>query len=335
MVQALRRIALTMAQGLMILSGVALVLFLLFYALPAQKLGTNDVSLADQFLGFANELSVVSYAESTEVSSDWNTWFSIPIGEGDLVFKWPYLGRSEGANQRVFDVIIGAMPETIALVFTSLMLALLLGVSLGVFQSRTKNWIIKNTISSISSLGMAVPSFVASILLAWFFGYLWGDITGLKMTGSLFTYDVYAAKDRLTLANIILPAVALSLRPMAIIAQLVESKIDDIYRQDFIRTARSNGLTEKAILLRHVMPNTSSTILSALGSLFVSLLIGGVFVEFIFGWKGFGHIVVNAIQYQDFRLIMGVTLVVSFTYILVNAIVEFLNPVLDPSLRKS
>jgi peptide/nickel transport system permease protein len=333
--EALKRIALSMAQGLMIITGVALVLFLLFYALPNQKPETVSVSLVDQFLGYANELSFVSYATSEEASSDWNTWFAVPVAGGDLVFKWPYLGRSASANQRVFDIISGAMPETIALILSSLSLALLLGVSLGVFQSRTKSWFLKNLIAGVTSVGMAVPSFVASILLAWVFGYLWSDLTGLKMTGSLFTYDVYASEDRLTLSNIILPTLALSLRPMAIIAQLVESKVDEIYQLDYIRTARANGLSERAILLRHVMPNASSTLLSAAGSLFVSLLIGGVFVEFIFGWKGFGHVVVNAIQYQDFRLIMGVTLVVSVTYILVNSLIEYLNPLVDPSVRKN
>lgn len=335
MLEALKRIALSMAQGLMIISGVALVLFLLFYALPNHHAETEGVSLVDQFLVYANELSIVSYAATAEVSSDWNTWFALPMGNGELVFKWPYLGRSASANQRVFDIISGAMPETIALIFSSLSFALALGVVLGILQSRAKNRFVRNVIAGVTSMGMAVPSFVASILLAWLFGYLWSDLTGLNMTGSLFTYDVYAAKDRLTLSNIILPTLALSLRPMAIIAQLVESKVDEIYQLDYIRTARANGLSEKAILLRHVMPNASSTLLSAVGSLFVSLLIGGVFVEFIFGWKGFGHVVVNAIQYQDFRLIMGVTLVVSVTYILVNALIEFLNPLIDPSLRKS
>lgn len=82
------------------------------------------------------------------------------------------------------------------------------------------------------------------------------------------------------------------------------------------------------------MPNALSSLLSSVGSWIVSLIIGGVFVEFIFGWKGLGHIIINAIKHNDFSVIMATTLVVSTTYILINFLLEFLYPVFDPTLRK-
>jgi peptide/nickel transport system permease protein len=325
----------SLAEGLLILAGVALVLFLLFYAIPKAEVGEPQVPLSEQFLSYANDLSFISYIDYREEADDWKVWFEVPFIKGRLVAKWPYLGRSESTGERVSALIFGAIPETLTLVSAALIIAVFFGVMFGTMQSRLQIKWLQLVITVISSSGLAIPSFVFAIFLAWLFGFLWSDFTGLNMTGSLFTYDVYAGKDRLTLSNVILPALALSVRPMAILAQLMTSKIDEIYQLDYIRTARSNGLNENAILWKHAMPNAVSTMFSSIGSWFVSLFIGGVFVEFIFGWKGFGYIVINAIKYQDFRLIMGVTLVVSVTYILVNTILEFLYPLLDPSLKKA
>ena len=119
---------------------------------------------------------------------------------------------------------------------------------------------------------------------------------------------------------------------MCVSGQLMRNSMVEVLKKDFIRTARSKGLSERKILFKHALPNAINPVLSALGGWMAALLTGSIFVEFVFGWKGLGSVLLNAIDYQDFPVIIGLTLVVSTTFILINWLLKLIMPYFDPTL---
>ena len=339
------------AKAILSLIGIAIIVFLLFNVLPSDpakllggkhaddsqiqmirtELGLND-ALPVRFIHFLNDLSFISF-KKTEVEHHWNEWFSIPVGESSaIVMKWPYLGKSYANRTLVSKVILDALPESIALVLASIFLAALIGIPIGVFASQNPNGILDVGLRVVTSFGLAVPSFVAAIVIAWVFGYLLNDVLGLPITGSLFKYDINKGMEVLQLQNLILPALALSIRPMCVTGQLMRNNMVDVMQKDYIRTARSKGLSERTILFKHALRNDINPVLSAMGAWIAALMTGSIFIEFVFGWKGLGNVLLNAIDYQDFPVIIGLTLVVSTTFILINWILKLIMPLFDPTL---
>jgi peptide/nickel transport system permease protein len=129
--------------------------------------------------------------------------------------------------------------------------------------------------------------------------------------------------------------ITLMIRPLAIIVQLTRSSMLDIMSQDFIRTARAKGLSERRVLYRHALPNALNPVVTAVSGWFASLLAGAVFVEFVFGWKGIGQELFMAIEKQDQPIVMGGVILVSAVFILVNVLVEWVYGILDPRIRTS
>jgi len=125
------------------------------------------------------------------------------------------------------------------------------------------------------------------------------------------------------------------IRPLAIIVQLTRSSMLDVMSQDFIRTARAKGLSERRVLYRHALPNALNPVVTAVSGWFASLLAGAVFVEFVFGWKGIGQELFTAIEKQDQPIVMGGVILVSTVFIVVNVLVEWVYGLLDPRIRTS
>jgi peptide/nickel transport system permease protein len=125
------------------------------------------------------------------------------------------------------------------------------------------------------------------------------------------------------------------IRPLAIIVQLTRSSMLDVMSQDFIRTARAKGLSERRVLYRHALPNALNPVVTAVSGWFASLLAGAVFVEFVFGWKGIGQELFMAIEKQDQPIVMGGVILVSTVFIVVNVLVEWVYGILDPRIRTS
>jgi ABC-type dipeptide/oligopeptide/nickel transport system permease component len=181
----------------------------------------------------------------------------------------------------------------------------------------------------------------------WFAGYLfnlaWDVIpfinkyvvfpgTGLNNEGSLFIIDDYG-NEHLSLKNIILPALTLGIRPLAIIVQLTRSSLLDVLSQDYIRTATAKGLSFKTIIFKHALKNSLNPVVTAISGWFAGLMAGAVFVEYIFGWRGIGSEIVNALDKQDLPIIMGGVLVIGFIYVIINIVVDILYGILDPRVR--
>lgn len=156
--------------------------------------------------------------------------------------------------------------------------------------------------------------------------------TGLNNEGSLYIIDDYG-DEHLSIKNIILPAITLGIRPLAIIVQLTRSSLLDVLSQDYIRTATAKGLSYYTVVFKHALKNSLNPVVTAISGWFAGLMAGAVFVEYIFGWRGIGSEIVNALDKQDLPIIMGGVLVIGFIYVMINIIVDIVYGILDPRVR--
>lgn len=156
--------------------------------------------------------------------------------------------------------------------------------------------------------------------------------TGLNMTGSLYSVDVWKG-EYLDLKNMILPVITLMIRPLSVIVQLMRSSLIDVMHQDFIRTARAKGLSEYRVVVGHALRNAMNPVVTAVSGWFASLLAGAIFVEFVFGWKGLGQQMFTAIENQDLPVVMGGVIVIAFFFVIINILVDLIYGWIDPRVR--
>ena len=208
-----------------------------------------------------------------------------------------------------------------------------LGVCLGVVSALFKDQWLDRAIQIFSTLGMSVPSFFSAILFAWFFGYVLHEYTNLEMTGSLYEIDDFGETKTIQWKNLILPAIVLGIRPLAVVIQLMRNSLLEVFNQDYIRTARAKGLSEFQIIKKHAIKNALNPVITAISGWFASMLAGAVFVEFIFGWNGLGKEIVNALNNLDLPVIMGSVLVIAIMFITINIFVDIIYSWLDPKVK--
>ena len=246
--------------------------------------------------------------------------------------KVPYLRRSYQSRREVWQILIEALPGTLLLSIAAMLLATCMGIPLGVTAAaRQHGW--SDRLATVGSvLGISAPSFFMGIVIAYLFGYVWQRHTGLQMTGSLFDMDPFEGRT-LQLQNLILPALTLGIRPLAIVTQLTRSSMLDVLRQDYIRTARAKGLPRRTVLWRHALPNALNPVMTAVTGWFAELLAGAFFVEYIFGWKGLGKVTVDALEKLDYPVVMGSILMTASLFVIVNLLSDMLYAKLDPRIR--
>jgi peptide/nickel transport system permease protein len=251
------------------------------------------------------------------------------------VAKKPYLRQSYQSKRDVTSIIAEAFPKTLVLATASIVLAMIIGVLLGILAAIHKDSFLDRILLVLSSLGMSIPSFFAAIIIAWLFAFVLADYTGLEMFGSLYSVDDYTGEVYLNLKNLILPALTLGIRPLAIVVSLTRSSLLDVLSQDYIRTAYAKGLSQGQVIFRHALKNALNPVLTAITGWFASLMAGAVFVEYVFDWKGIGIVIVDALEKYDLPVIMGSVLFISVVLIIVNILVDLLYTLLDPRVRLS
>jgi peptide/nickel transport system permease protein len=348
--------------GLLALWGVVTLVFFLFNILPgdpAQMLmgQRSDVSsieaikkdlgldkpVAVQYLNFLNDISVISFHNTADENSFWyydrekykGSVELLHFGKLAVVLKKPYLRKSYQSRREVTSIIGEAFPKTLILATASILIAMLIGVFLGVVAALFKDSLLDRALLVFSSLGMSVPSFFAAIIMAWLFAFVLADYTGLEMFGSLYSVDDYTGEVYLNLKNLILPALTLGIRPLAIVVSLTRSSLLDVLSQDYIRTAYAKGLSKRKVLMKHALKNALNPVLTAITGWFASLMAGAVFVEYVFDWKGIGVVIVKALDQYDLPVIMGSVLFIAVVLVIVNILVDLLYTFLDPRVRLS
>jgi peptide/nickel transport system permease protein len=246
--------------------------------------------------------------------------------------KWPYLRRSYQTKKDVWEILMEALPGTIILAISAMIIATVLGVLLGVIAAVKKDSWMDTSAIFVSVLGISAPSFFMGIVIAYLFGFVLSDYTGLHMTGMLFETDPFLGR-QLQLRNLILPAITLGIRPMAIIAQLTRGSLLDELSQDYIRTAYAKGLSKRVVVWKHGLRNALNPVITAITGWFAELLAGAFFVEYIFGWQGIGKVTVDALERLDFPVVMGSVLITSFFFIVIGVLADLLYGVIDPRVR--
>jgi peptide/nickel transport system permease protein len=293
-----------------------------------------DKPLFTRYLLYLNDLSPLGFHNSDSISKAKYDYVKLSPLPNDRVaaLKWPYLGRSYRTKREVNEVLIEALPGTIVLAFAAMLLATVGGILLGVLAAVKKDtWLDTGAIAA-SVTGISVPSFFAGLIIAYVFGYLLHQYTGLDMTGSLWEYDPFTGR-HLALRNLILPAIALGIRPLAIITQLTRSSMLDVLTQDYIRTAYAKGLPKVKVVFRHALPNALNPVITAISGWFAELLAGSFFIEYIFGWKGIGKLTVDALDQFDFPIVMGSVLLTAFIFIVINILTDIVYAVIDPRVK--
>lgn len=340
--------------GLLVLVGVVCLVFVLFVALPSPEQASlgqrSDVSTAEavkkemgldlprsqQFLLYLKDISPLSLHEDTKhnrLKYDYVTL--LPLGKKAFVLKMPYLRTSYQSKKEVSKILSEAFVGTFVLAVSALFIAVMLGVSLGIVAALKHNSWVDHASVFVSTIGISLPSFFSSIIIAWLFGYVYSEYTGLSLTGSLYAYDALGEGKSIQWRNLILPSIALGIRPFAILTQLTRSSMIDVMGQDYIRTAKAKGLTLGQIVYRHALKNALNPVVTAISGWFASMLAGAFFVEVIFNWKGLGKVTIEALQKSDLPVIMGAVLFVAFLFVVINILVDLVYKVLDPRIELS
>jgi oligopeptide transport system permease protein len=220
----------------------------------------------------------------------------------------------------VSDLILDGFPVSATLGGLALLLAILIGVPVGMVAGLHQNKPLDSIVMGISMIGIAVPPFVMAPLLALFFGILlhWLPVGGWNDGHWL---------------NLILPIISLALPQLASIARLTRGSILEVLRQNYIRTARAKGLPWRNILLRHALKPTLMPVVSYLGPAAAGLLTGSVVIEVVFGLPGIGRYFVNASLNRDYTLVLGVVITYAALLIFFNLLVDIAYNWLDPRMR--
>ena len=343
--------------GVAVLLGVATLVFFLFNVLPGdpvrmmlgqradekdvqvirEELGLNK-SIGYQYCSYLNDLSPVSFYKIKENQKEqfekYKPYLIVAeISDVAVLLKSPYLRYSYQSKRPVGEILSEAFPNTLILAVVAISIALILGVTLGILTAVANNSVLNRITLFITTIGMSLPSFFAAILMAWIFGFVLESVTGLSMTGSLYSVDDYGSGAYLDLKNLILPAVTLGLRPLAVVVELTRTTLSEVMSMDYIRTAKAKGLRKWRVITKHALRNAMTPVITAVSGWFASMLAGAVFVGYVFDWKGIGVVIVDALDKFDFPVVMGAVLLIGVMLIIINIIVDIIYATLDPRVR--
>ena len=232
------------------------------------------------------------------------------IARGDL-------GESIRTRQPVTTELAYRYPNTILLTFASLLVALVVGLGMGILAAVYRDTAIDVGTMMLAMFGLSMPAFWFGLIMITVFAV---DLRWLPVMGS--AGPVY----------LILPALTLGLIASTIIARITRSSMLDVLSAPYVRTARAKGLRERFVIMRHALRNALIPVVTILGLQLGGLLGGAFIIEVVFAWHGVGERAIQAISQRDFPVIQGITLVVAATYVLVNLLVDVLYGVLDPRI---
>jgi ABC-type dipeptide/oligopeptide/nickel transport system permease component len=271
-----------------------------------------------------------------------------------LVQYWDFLtravkgdfGRSLKFNEPVMKLVFERLPATIELAFISLIVAIIIAVPLGVYSAIKHNSLFDHAGMSIALIGVSLPNFWLGIMLIYFlggqlnllpvagrieYGIEVTPITHLYLIDSLITGNFTAFWS--ALQHLLMPAFTLGTSLAAIVTRISRSSVLEVMRQDFITTARAKGLSEKAVIWRHILRNAMITIVTILGLQLGALLNGSVITETVFSYPGIGELLIQSISARDYKLTQVLILFFAVIYFVVNLLTDFLYSWIDPRIK--
>jgi ABC-type dipeptide/oligopeptide/nickel transport system permease component len=314
---------------------ISLLVFLLIHAAPGDP---ADLLLSDE----------ASPADIADARRRWG--LDQPIYVQYLRFLANIAAGDLGMSFRYADPVIGLigerLPATIELATASMLIAIMIGIPLGVWAGAKPNSWADNLGSVFGFFGISMPSFWLGIMLIliisgyfnWLpssgrstYGVAQGFETGFYISHGLLTGNMTVAWDGIK--YIIMPAIALGTGMMGLVMRVTRSSVLEIMSEDYVRTARAKGLAENSVLWRHVLRNALVPVITVVGLELGTLLSGSIIVETVFAWPGSGSLLISAIQSRDYPLITGTVLTYTIAFVVINFAIDVLYAVIDPRIR--
>ena len=235
-------------------------------------------------------------------------------------------GRSFSTNRPVTESILERIPRTAILAVSAMALATLIGVMIGILSAWKPYTVFDNAAMIFALLGISVPVFVLGALFSLIFAVKLGWFDASGYIGAMGSYRFN---------RLVLPMAALAARPLSIFARITRSSMLDTMSQDYIRTARAKGISERKTILTHALRNALNPIVTTVSAWLAATLAGTFFIEQIFDWAGIGQFAFNAVTQYDFPVIQGVVVFTAVIFVIVNLTVDIIYSFLDPRIRLS
>lgn len=323
---------------LFLLFGVSLFVFILSHLVPSDPVAANLSQAA-----MSNPEIVAAFEEKWGLDKSLFSQYILYIKNllmGDL-------GTSIRTGNPVLEDLMQFFPATLELSIVAMTIALIFGVLFGIISAIYRNKPIDHVVRTISISGVSIPSFWFALIMLNIFSSILGITpgpgridsrtatpeggTGLLLFDSLIRGDFHLVGD--VAMHLVLPGTVLGLFTMGLIARQTRSNLLEVMSMDYIRTARSKGLKESGVIIKHALANSMIPVLTVAGMGFSNLLGGMVLVENIFAWPGIGQYAYHSAVSLDFPAISGVALLIAFIYVVINLFIDILYGVIDPRVR--
>ncbi|WP_306117620.1 MULTISPECIES: ABC transporter permease [unclassified Roseitalea] len=313
-------------QSVIVILGVTLISFIALqiggdptYLFVSERATDEEIAMVRRALGFDQPLHIqyLTYLGN--------------VAQGDF-------GNSLSYRQPAMEIVLGALPATIELTIFAMLFAIVLAIPFGVFAALYRGTAVDGSIMTMAMFGQSVPNFWLGIMMILFFGlYLgWLPISGhVPFLMPLLRGDFVTAFTNLpqTIYYLILPGVAVAFYSLSRNARLVRSSMLEVLGQDYVRTARSKGISEYAVITHHALRNAWLPVVTMIGLEFGFLLGGVVVIETVFSYPGIGRLVFNAINQRDIPLVQASVIVLSVIFIVLNLVVDLVYARIDPRVK--
>lgn len=321
----LRNFLSRLLQGLALVVAVVVLNFVLVHAAPGDPVET----IAGASGGMSEELKAelrTQYGLDKSLVVQLGVYLG-KVAQGDLGYSYFF-------NVPVSELIIERLPATLMLVLASVVMAFLIGTTLGVLSARKPNGLLSQLVNVVSLIGFAAPVFWTGMLLVILFASVlpWFPISGMRSV-ELATNASGWASIIDVLHHLVLPTATLALVYVAQYSRLARASMLDVLGSDFIRTARAKGLSEGIVLYKHALRNAVLPVITILGLQFGNVLAGAILVETVFNWPGLGRLAFESVLRRDYPTILGVLLFSSIVVVVMNQVTDLAYRVIDPRIK--
>jgi peptide/nickel transport system permease protein len=321
----LRNLLSRILQGVALVVAVVVLNFILVHAAPGDPVET----IAGASGGMSEELKAelrTQYGLDKPLVVQLGVYLG-KVVQGDLGYSYFF-------NLPVSELIIDRLPATLLLVLASVLMAFLIGTTLGVLSSRKPNGLLSQLVNVVSLVGFAAPVFWTGMLLVILFASVlpWFPISGMRSV-ELATDATGWADIVDVLHHLVLPTATLALVYVAQYSRLSRASMLDVLGSDFIRTARAKGLSEGVVLYKHALRNALLPVITILGLQFGNVLAGAILVETVFNWPGLGRLAFESVLRRDYPTILGVLLFSSIVVVVMNQVTDLAYRVIDPRIK--
>lgn len=293
--------------GILTLFILTTVTFFLMHAIPGSPFSQDNKNIPPEVIAAME----AKYNLDKPVTEQYVTYMGnvIQFDFGESISK---------KGQQVSDIIISRIPATAKLGTVAFVISIVVGIALGVLGALTKHRWVNSIITVIATLGVSLPSFIVALLLMIFFGVQLKLFPLIGLDGPL---------------SYVLPAVALSLSPIAMVTRLTRSSLKDVLNKDYIILAKSKGTKDLKVILKHGLKNALLPVITYCGPLFASLVTGSFVVETLFTIPGIGKEFVSSVNNRDYSLIMGLTIFLGAIIIVMTIISDVVSALVDPRIK--